>query len=75
MSDRNTTASNASYICNVSNELYLRDFFAGCALQGFCANMEFAQDAKDISETMAEEAYAFADAMIAERAKSTDDSL
>jgi hypothetical protein len=45
----------------------LRDYFAGKALQGLCANPEFAKEGID---TVARWSFNQADAMLEERAKS-----
>lgn len=55
----------------------LRDMFAGQALAGFCANIEFQkaatrvgmQDGRTGTDFIAAAAYEYADAMLAERAK------
>ena len=51
---------------SVFEGMSLRDFFAGQALAGMCANKE---DAGRTYQTLAGWAYLFADAMIAEREK------
>lgn len=46
----------------------LRDWFAGMAMQGMCAaNRRFDDNGAHISEWMPADAYAIADAMLAER--------
>jgi len=57
----------------------LRDYFAGQALQGFCANPEWTKNAretkispKDNQEAHAKAAYQFADAMINQRGKENE---
>ena len=47
------------------SEISLRDIFAGFALAGACVNEPGVEDSADL----ASEAYAHADAMLAERAK------
>lgn len=56
----------------------LRDWFAGLAMQGACANAEFAAEVRSWAEAkgrngqrhVAEHVYELADAMLAERSKS-----
>lgn len=67
-------------IKDLCSGLTKRDFFASAALQGRLANgqllrtMEAAGVPSDrIPEAMAKHSYAFADAMLAERAKSTEE--
>jgi len=55
----------------------LRDWFAGQALAGFCANAEVMRsvvdvDADNAPSTVANLALAFADALLAEREKRND---
>jgi hypothetical protein len=46
------------------DEATLRDYFASAAMQGFCANPE---SERTMLDTLAEMAYAAADAMLKER--------
>jgi hypothetical protein len=47
----------------------LRDWFAGQALSGFVAHPSIKLDEEDVGVELARAAYAFADAMLAERSK------
>jgi len=49
----------------------LRDWFAGMALQGFCANADLhgKEQGTWIGDAAARDAYSYADAMLAEREK------
>jgi len=50
------------------NGMTLRDYFAGMALQGFCANTKL-DVGTWIGDAVAKDAYSYADEMIAERDK------
>ena len=54
-----------------SGGMTLRDWFAGQALAGMCAysGRVFGDDARDLMKDRAANAYAHADAMLAERSK------
>jgi small ligand-binding sensory domain FIST len=73
MSNRNggpafPRASNRPYGDHGYDGMTLRDYFAAKALQGMCAaDGEFSQ----VAARLAEWAYEYADAMLAERAKNT----
>lgn len=47
----------------------LRDYLAAKAMQGFLSNSDLSERWRSISDSVAAEAYATADAMLAERAK------
>ena len=52
---------------NGNDGLTMRDYFAGHALAGLCANLEYIADAEMTYGDIAEKAYNQADAMIAAR--------
>lgn len=55
-----------SHQCDQSNGISLRDWFAGQALSGLCANGRW-DDSFTAPGASANKAYAIADAMLAER--------